>query len=69
MNNVPGLVSRKIVDSDEETVTYEEIWDLTVPRCPMIAINRIDFTISTGVKSLIRKVTYPHYGDHPEEVK
>lgn len=32
----PGLISRKIVAQDSNSVTIEELWDMSVPGCPYI---------------------------------
>jgi hypothetical protein len=63
--SVQGLVSREIVDSDDQTVTYREVWDMTAPYCPMIAIDLDTFTIDKSAVSCIRYVKCPHYGDRP----
>ena len=34
--NPPGLVSRKIVAQNSNSVTIEELWDMSVPGCPYV---------------------------------
>lgn len=36
----PGLVSRDVVAVDGNIATIREVWDLTVPGCPMVAFHR-----------------------------
>ena len=36
----PGLVSREIIASDGETVTYKEVWDTRVKGCPMVVFDQ-----------------------------
>ena len=35
----PGLVSREVVSRDHEMVSLKEVWDVTVPGCPVIAMD------------------------------
>jgi hypothetical protein len=49
---LPGLISRKIIARDRKTVTIEEVWDVTVPGCPMITMN-------PDVKTVTRRFKLP----------
>lgn len=49
---LPGLVSRKIIARDRKTVTIEEVWDVTVPGCPIIAMN-------PDVKTVTKRIRWP----------
>lgn len=41
MSDAPGLISRKIVTQDDETVTFREIWDPRAPGCPFVVIDDV----------------------------
>lgn len=57
--DTPGLVKREIIARHEHHVTYREIWDLTVPGCPIIAVSLSPFGLNKSATVYERTVTVP----------
>lgn len=45
-----GLVSREVVSLEHEMVSLKEVWDVTVPGCPVIAMDPGVTTVTRWVR-------------------
>lgn len=54
-----GLITREIAAQTDTVTVIREVWDLTVPGCPMRAIRLSSFGIERNAKTLERMYAVP----------
>ena len=48
----PGLISRRIIAKTDHHVVVREVWDVTVPGCPIIPIRLMPFGRNEKVRTI-----------------
>jgi hypothetical protein len=57
----PGLVKREVIGFGPDYVDIREVWDLSVPNCPMVAVRLLPFEINKDAKNMERTIREPRH--------